>query len=337
MHLLQLPTALLAALLTLTAATPTPTPLTPPLPLLIWHGLGDRHDADGLHSVGKLAAKVHPGTYVHYIRLDDDGGNDRSASFFGNVSAQITQICDDLKLEHKLRGLRVDALGFSQGGQFLRGLIERCDGLSVRSLVTFGSQHNGIAEFQVCGAYDLVCKGAVALVKGNAWTEYVQSRVVPAQYYRTVNATTGLGSEEYLEGSGFLADANNEREARNWVYARRIAALEKFVMFMFEDDKTVIPKESGWFAEVNATTGNVTLLRERRMFKDDWLGLRELDEKGGLVFKTTPGGHMELGDEMLAETFKDYFGPERWARDASLVLQDAVQETHPVHNPKPYL
>lgn len=312
-------TSTLLSLLTFATALPTFQQTTSkPLPLLIWHGLGDRFDADGLQSTGELAQKVHPGTYVYYIRTDEDGGNDRSNTFFGNVSTQIAEVCEAIHEEPDLRSytsddkqqLRVDALGFSQGGQFLRGLIERCDGLSVRSLVTFGSQHNGIAQFQKCGTFDFLCKGATALVEGNAWTEYVQNKVVPAQYYRTVNETTGLPSDEYLEMSNFLADVNNEREEKNKTYADRMAALEKFVMFVFEEDTTVIPKESGWFAEVNATSGDVTPLRERKIYKEDWLGLKRLDEKSALVFKTTEGKHMTLGDKVLRETFQEYFGPE---------------------------
>ena len=318
MRLLELPAVL--SLLTFSSALPLLEASSKPLPLLIWHGLGDRYDADGLHSTGELAQAVHPGTYVYYIRTDEDGGNDRTNTFFGNITAQMEDVCSALHNQSELiasggETLRADALGFSQGGQFLRGLIERCDGLSVRSLVTFGSQHNGIAEFQNCGTFDFLCKSATALVKGNAWTDYVQGKVVPAQYYRTVNDTTGLPTQEYLNGSNFIADVNNERAQKNEQYAERIAALEKFVMFVFEEDTTVIPKETGWFAEVNATSEEVTPLRERQLYKEDWLGLKRLDEKEGLVFKEAPGAHMELDDKVLSKAFKEYFGPERDARD----------------------
>lgn len=253
-----------------------------PVPLLIWHGLGDKVDNPGLLSIGNLATKIHPGTKVHYIRVGETPDLDRRGTFFGNISAQIDDICTALPRElgvkkGEKRIVRVDALGFSQGGQFLRGLLERCDAISVRSLVTFGSQHNGIAEFQRCGTWDLLCKGAVAVVGGNAWTDTVQSQIVPAQYYREVDKETGLGSEAYLAASHFLADVNNEREGKNALYKARIAALEHFVMYVFEEDTTVVPKESGWFAEVNATSGFVTPLREREMYRDDWLGIQELD------------------------------------------------------------
>jgi palmitoyl-protein thioesterase len=72
-----------------------------------------------------------------------------------------------------------------------------------------------------------------------------------------------------------------------------------------------VPKESGWFAEVNETSGVVTGLRERRLYREDWIGLRQLDEKGGLVFESVQGEHMELDEEELERTFGRYFGAER--------------------------
>lgn len=329
MRWLELPALL--SVLAFSSALPIEDASSKPLPLLIWHGLGDRYDADGLQSTGELAQKVHPGTYVYYIRTDEDGGNDRTNTFFGNVTTQLKEVCEAIHNEQKLNEtLRVDALGFSQGGQFLRGLIERCDGLSVRSLVTFGSQHNGIAQFQKCGDFDFLCKAATSLVKSNAWTEYVQNKVVPAQYYRTVNETTRLASEEYLNASNFLADVNNERAEKNEMYAKRIANLDRFVMYVFEEDTTVIPKETGWFAEVNATSGIVTDLRNRKMYKEDWLGLKKLDEKNGLVFRETKGAHMQLTDKVLKKTFEEFFGPERDAKAWSEVHdshdEDAFEE-----------
>ena len=327
--LLSLPAILSFLTYTTTAIENQQIPLQPssisittkdkPLPLLIWHGLGDQYDADGLHTVGDLAKDIHPDTYVYYIRLDDDGAQDRQATFLGNLTEQLDYVCDSIRNDTTLwshsrnESVLVDALGFSQGGQFLRGLIETCSGLNVRSLVTFGSQHNGISSIKACGTWDFLCKGALALMKGNAYTEYVQGRVVPAQYYRTLNDTAGNGEpvEGYLEYSNFLADVNNERKHKTKVYKQRLARLEKFVMVVFEDDTTVIPKESGWFAEVNGTDGKITPLRERKIYKEDWIGLKELDEKKGLVFESTKGDHMQLDDEVLSKMFKKYFGPEK--------------------------
>ena len=199
----------------------------------------------------------------------------------------------------------------------------------MRSLVTFGSQHNGIAEFQVCGTWDLVCRGAMAGVRGNAYTAWVQGNVVPAQYYREVNASTGLASKAYLDGSSFLADVNNERKVKNEVYKQRLSRLERFVMYVFEKDTTVLPKESGWFAEVNATSGEVTPLQKRKMYEEDWLGLKVLDERGSLVFRNATGAHMRLTEKVLEESFRDFFGPERESWDVlSKVTLEPQYEQH---------
>jgi len=132
----------------------------------------------------------------------------------------------------------------------------------------------------------------------------VQSRLVPAQYLRDPNQY-----EEYLEYSNFLADINNERLLKNQTYKENLGKLERFVMYLFDDDETVVPKETGWFSEVNGT--EVTSLRDRDIYKEDWLGLKKLDKKGALEFKTTPGGHMSLSDKLLEEVFKQYYGPFR--------------------------
>jgi len=68
-------------------------------------------------------------------------------------------------------------------------------------------------------------------------------------------------------------------------------------------------------------------LKERDIYKEDWLGLKALDKKGGLHFKTAPGKHMQLSEELLNKTFADYFGPEgsnkkSWGDRVQQVLGD---------------
>lgn len=130
----------------------------------------------------------------------------------------------------------------------------------------------------------------------------MQTRLVPAQYFRKEEEL-----EKYLESSNFLADVNNERKVKNATYKENMMRLQRFVMFMFGDDTTVIPKESAFFSEFNATTGVVTKLQDRPIYKEDWLGLKVLDEQKKLDFLITEGGHMQLSDKLLKDTFKKYF------------------------------
>ncbi|MCJ1402898.1 hypothetical protein MMC11_006119 [Xylographa trunciseda] len=288
------------------APQPSPTWTPDPLPLVIWHGLGDNYKAEGLRSVGDLAQEVIPGTFTYFVRLDPDPSSDRTATFFGNLTLQIAQVCADLAAHPILSTApAINAIGFSQGGQFLRAYVERCNKPPVANLITFGSQHNGISQFQNCAATDWVCQGAQGLLRGNTWSDFVQNKLVPAQYFRDPEEL-----EAYLENSNFLADVNNERAFKNETYKQNLMTLEKFVMYLFSEDTTVVPKESSWFSEFNATTGEETKLKDRPIYQEDWLGLKTLDEQNKLEFKLTEGGHMQLTDQLLKDVFNEYLTPK---------------------------
>ncbi|KAM4058860.1 palmitoyl protein thioesterase domain-containing protein [Hirsutella rhossiliensis] len=278
-----------------------------PLPLVIWHGLGDSFAGDGVREVAALADAVHPGTYVHTVALGKDPAADRYATWYGNLTDQVQAVCDALAAHPILSTApAVDALGFSQGGQFLRAYVERCNAPPVRSLVTFGSQHNGIVEFRACGPADWLCRGAMLLLRYSTWSSFVQGRLVPAQYFRDP-----ADLQPYLDNSNFLADINNERgpARRNDTYRRNLARLANFVLYMFDADTTVVPRQTSWFAEVNGS--DVVPLRERQLYRDDWLGLRQLDDKGRLFFRSLPGDHMDIPLQVLNDTMVEFFGPSK--------------------------
>ncbi|KAI9710643.1 MAG: hypothetical protein M1828_002130 [Chrysothrix sp. TS-e1954] len=297
-------------------------------PLLIWHGLGDAFDSDGMKSVAELYQEVYPNATVYSIAAADSGSSDRQASWLGKVNDQINKTCNDL-LDHPIlsNAAEVNALGFSQGGQFMRAFIERCNVPPVKNLITFGSQHNGISQFQKCSASDLLCRSWSGVLQNNAWSSFAQNRLVPAQYFRDPEDL-----ESYLNYSSFLADVNNERTNRSASYKRNLASLDRFVMYMFDEDDVVRPRESSWFAEVNKTTGEVTSLRHREIYKEDWLGLKALDEKGGLKFKTAAGKHMQLDDRLLKSAFKSYFSTyakadaEATSEESTIPLEVAEQQ-----------
>ena len=264
------------------------------------------YEAEGLHSVGDLAEEVNPGTFVYYVHLDDDASADRTATFWGNLTIQVEKVCADLASHPILsKAHAINGLGFSQGGQFLRAYVERCNVPPVANLVTFGSQHNGISDFQACARNDWLCQTWDGLLKRNTWSDFVQSKLVPAQYYRNTDDL-----ENYLKSSNFLADINNERSKKNSTYKKNIMKLERFAMYMFKDDKTVVPKQSAWFGELDSKSGAVVKLQDRKIYEEDWIGLRWLDERKRLELLSTPGEHMQLDTEVLVEAFQKYFSPD---------------------------
>lgn len=71
---------------------------------------------------------------------------------------------------------------------------------------------------------------------------WVQDSFVQAEYWHDP-----INESNYIEGSYFLADINNER-VNNTSYRENLLKLKNFVMVMFANDTMVIPKESSWFA-----------------------------------------------------------------------------------------
>jgi hypothetical protein len=155
-----------------------------------------------------------------------------------------------------------------------------------------------------CGKGDWLCQRATGLLYKYIWHPFIQRNLVPAQHFRNPG---DLNS--YLQHSNFLADINNERDNRNQTYSRNIANLDNFIMHTFSEDEMVVPTRSGRFDEVIGA--RVTELRNREIYTEDWIGLKELDQKGGLDFISLRGTHLELSDKRMRDTFKKYFGPTR--------------------------
>jgi palmitoyl-protein thioesterase len=182
----------------------------------------------------------------------------RRATFFGSATAQIDRVCEQLQVLPELFDPSLnpsghfDAIGFSQGGQLLRGAIERC-GLPVRNLITLGSQHMGISSLPPCppgaGPFSTCRLMHLSIVRWGLYSSWAQSNIIPAQYVRDEARI-----DDYLRVNTFLKDINNERvgdkqvgppdvlderdepeepEPRNATYKANLSSVKNFVMFRF--------------------------------------------------------------------------------------------------------
>lgn len=295
-----------------------------PHPVVVWHGLGDSADAEGMLSFKRSLEEAFPGIYVYLVSLSESGaGPDRNRGFFGNVNDDSRQVCEQVRKIPELQG-GFDAVGFSQGGQFIRALVQRCEGIQVRNLVTFGSQHAGIADFPACSGADLLCRAAEAALKSGIYSEWAQTHVVTAQYFR--NPRDPDGFEQYLTANHFLTDINNELE-QNARYKRRLSSLDTFVMVQFDHDTTVVPKRSSWFESypvAKRRDGDKDVdddgdaaghrpeetipLRQSEIYTQDRLGLQSLDSRGGLVLELCHGIHMQIDEACQLKVFGKYIG-----------------------------
>lgn len=289
------------------SAAPAPAPPAPsPRPVVLWHGMGDSGSSDGMQNVAQIISDVAGPRYVASIALGDD---DQRASFFGNVDEQVDAVCQMLAEDEDLKD-GFDAIGFSQGGQFLRAYVERCNSPPVKKLITFGAQHMGVSALPGCAGEDQSawCSIARAIADRAVYSEFVQSRIVQAQYFRDMNRL-----EEYLEAVKFLTSINNEVEdARDDSYKANLTSLEKLVLILFTEDTTVNPKESAWFGYYadadDQASGNVTEMRNLPIYKEDWIGLKSLDKAKKIDFLECEGGHMQITEEYLQDLVKKYIG-----------------------------
>lgn len=73
------------------------------------------------------------------------------------------------------------------------------------------------------------------MVKSGVYSNYVQNRIIQAQYYRDPTNEKG-----YLERNQFLPNLNNEND-ENDKYKQNLSSLDKFVMIRFSEDVMIKP------------------------------------------------------------------------------------------------
>ncbi|KAF9578227.1 hypothetical protein BGW38_006089 [Lunasporangiospora selenospora] len=285
---------LVALASTLSVATAGVIPRHGPTPVVFYHGMGDSAHSKGMQELFASISELSPDIFIHSISLAESESDDQRAGFFGNVNQQIETVCNQLRdipeLQHGF-----NAVGFSQGGQFLRAYVQRCNNPPIKTLVTVGSQHGGVSDIPGCIKDDASCRLMRSIARAGVYSGYVRDHVIQAQYYKDPK-----NLETYLAKSIFLPDINNELDIKNATYARNLADLERLVMFMFTEDVTVKPKETAWFG-FEDEEGNPISLFEQDLYKEDWLGLKRMNKRGKLIFDTLEGEHMQISLEDFTE------------------------------------
>ena len=147
-----------------------------------------------------------------------------------------------------------------------------------------------------------MCRKKNELLRKQVWHDNIQKTVIPAQYFRDPYQYSS-----YLEHSHLLADINNERTV-NSTYKNKVSALEKLVLIAFEDDTTVIPKESAWFYDINSVNGELIPFDKTKLYLNDFLGLESLSNDNKIDFLSLPGEHMEIPQTYLVDIARTYLG-----------------------------
>lgn len=262
-----------------------------PIPIVLWHGMGDT--CCNPMSLGKVKSILEEnirGVYVTSLKFGSSFATDFKSGYFAQVDSLVEDACKLISSNQNTRN-GYHAVGFSQGGQFLRAVAQRCPSPPMINLVTLGAQHQGVYGLPRCpGEETSYCDLARKLLNYGAYTDFVQRNLVQAQYWHDP-----LAENLYREKSLFLADINNERLPRNNSYKSNLVNLNRLVMVKFNQDSMVDPPESEIFGFFQPGQSNkIVPMNETRLYTEDWIGLRTLDEAGKMKIYEIDGDHLQF-------------------------------------------
>lgn len=272
------------------------------VPLVIWHGMGDSCcNPLSMGAIQKMVEKEVPGIYVLSLMIGKTVIQDTENGFFMDVNEQVSFVCNQLSQDPKLKG-GYNAMGFSQGSQFLRGVVQRCPDPPMKNLISVGGQHQGVFGLPRCpGESSHICDWIRKMLNSGAYTDTVQKHLVQAQYWHDP-----LNDDLYKKHSLFLADINQERVV-NETYKKNLMSLNKFVMVKFLQDTMVDPVDSEWFGFYKpGQAKELETLQESAIYTEDRLGLAEMDSAGKLVFLATDGDHLQFTREWFNDNLLPY-------------------------------
>lgn len=270
-----------------------------PTPIVLWHGMGDTCCFSfSLGYFKTYLEKEIPGVYVLSLKIGNSTIEDYENGYIMNPNKQVAYVCKVLAKDPKLSN-GFHAIGFSQGSQFIRAVVQRCAHRlpPIKSLVSIGGQQQGVYGLPHCGAMlHYTCDYVRQLLNYAAYTTVVQNALVQATYWHDP-----LDEEKYKEHSIFLAEINNEMRI-NKTYIKNLNTLEHFVMILFENDTIVQPRETEWFGfYAPGQSVKMMTLQESRIYKEDRLGLKRMDKDGKLVFLKTNGDHLRFSEEWMSK------------------------------------
>ncbi|KAK6727734.1 hypothetical protein RB195_005425 [Necator americanus] len=272
------------------------------VPVVMWHGMGDCCcNPLSMGYIRNVIEENVDGIYVKSLMLGENIASDTERGFLANMNELIKNACEQIRNDSLLQ-LGYNGIGFSQGGQFMRAVAQRCPTPPMRNLISVGGQQQGVFGLPYCPGDTRLCNIIRKLLDMGAYNHYVQQTVVQAQYWHDP-----LHEDDYKEKSIFLADINNARDM-NPEYKKNLLNLKNFLLIKFKGDNMVVPKESSWFGFYKEGDLDTILpMNETKLYQEDRIGLKKLDETGRLHFLAVEGDHLKIDKETFIKEVIEKF------------------------------
>ena len=262
------------------------------IPTAMFHGFGDFCMQPGDIQFNMMLMKG-TGARVKCIEV----GFPAFSSVINNFQEIAEKSCQKIANDKLFQG-EFNVIGLSQGGLLARYIAEECDMPGkVRNIVTMGGPHMGVDAVPHC--FDgIACEIVNTVAKKLVYTEMAQNWIAPAGYFRDVN-----DMQTYEKKSVFLPALNNEHSSSNYADIRKssFSSINAGLFAMFSEDTMIYPKETAHFRSLDKQ-GNVMALEDMEFYKQDYIGLKTLNEAGKITFDTIEGDHLQFTTDYIKNT-----------------------------------
>ncbi|KAG9159320.1 hypothetical protein Leryth_024489 [Lithospermum erythrorhizon] len=169
----------------------------------------------------------------------------------------------------------------------------------------------------------VLCKLVDWIIKFAIYCDFVQEHLAPAGYVKIPNDI-----DDYKSGCTFLPKLNNEVFI-NSTYKERFSSLKNLVLIMFDGDTILVPKETSWFGYYpEGSWSPILSAQETTLYKEDWIGLKTLDEAGKVKFLKVPGTHLEISLKEMESYILPYLVEENTTQLTSTLSQPSNHQKY---------